>query len=36
MRAILVHRPGEDPQWPEVRGWPGPRITAIPDVLQHV
>jgi putative hydrolase of the HAD superfamily len=36
MRAILVHRPGEDPQWPEVRGWPGPRITAIPDVLQHL
>jgi putative hydrolase of the HAD superfamily len=34
MRAILVHRPGEEPAWPEVREWPGPRITAIPDVLQ--
>jgi putative hydrolase of the HAD superfamily len=36
MRAILVHRPGEDPAWPEVRDWPGPRITAIPDVLSFV
>jgi len=36
MRAILVHRPGEEPAWPEVREWPGPRITAIPDVLEHL
>jgi putative hydrolase of the HAD superfamily len=36
MRAILVHRPGEEPAWPEVRDWPGPRITSIPDVLQLV
>jgi putative hydrolase of the HAD superfamily len=36
MRAILVHRPGEQPAWPEVRDWPGPRISAIPDVLQHL
>jgi HAD superfamily hydrolase (TIGR01509 family) len=36
MRAILIHRPGEEPAWPEVREWPGPWITAIPEVLQHV
>ena len=36
MRAILVHRPGEEPPWPEVRDWPGPRITSIPDVLQFL
>jgi len=36
MRAILVHRPGEGPAWPEVRDWPVPRITAIPDVLSSV
>jgi FMN phosphatase YigB (HAD superfamily) len=36
MRAILVHRPGEEPAWPEVREWPGTRITAIPDVLEHL
>jgi putative hydrolase of the HAD superfamily len=34
MRAILVHRAGEEPQWPEVREWSGPRITSIPEVLQ--
>lgn len=34
MRSILVHRPGEEPQWPELRDWPGPRITSIPEVLQ--
>jgi putative hydrolase of the HAD superfamily len=33
MRAILVHRPGEEPAWPELRDWPGPRISAIPQVL---
>jgi len=36
MRAILIHRAGEEPGWPEVRDWPGPRITAIPDVLRFV
>jgi putative hydrolase of the HAD superfamily len=36
MRAILVHRRGEEPLWPEVRNWPGPRITAIPDILSFV
>jgi putative hydrolase of the HAD superfamily len=36
MRAVLVHRPGEEPAWPEVRDWPGPRITAIPQVLELV
>ncbi|HJQ75427.1 MAG TPA: HAD family hydrolase [Gaiellaceae bacterium] len=36
MRAILIHRPGEEPPWPEVRDWPGPRITSIPEVLALV
>ncbi|HTR32856.1 MAG TPA: HAD family hydrolase [Gaiellaceae bacterium] len=34
MEAILIHRPGEDPFWPEVREWDGPRVTSIPDVLE--
>lgn len=34
MRAILIHRAGREPGWPELRDWPGPRITSIPDVLQ--
>ena len=34
MRAILIHRPGEDPVWPEVRTWDGPRVTSIPEVLE--
>jgi putative hydrolase of the HAD superfamily len=33
MRAVLIHRAGEDPLWDEVREWRGPRITAIPQVL---
>jgi putative hydrolase of the HAD superfamily len=33
MRAILIHRAGEDPLWDEVQDWRGPRITAIPEVL---
>jgi putative hydrolase of the HAD superfamily len=33
MQAVLVHRPGEEPPWDEVRDWQGPRITAIPQVL---
>jgi putative hydrolase of the HAD superfamily len=32
MRAILIHRPGEDPLWPEVAEWGGPRVTSIPAV----
>ena len=34
MRAILIHRPGEDPFWPEVQEWDGPRVTSIPQVLE--
>ena len=33
MRAVLIHRAGEEPPWDEVRDWRGPRITAIPEVL---
>jgi len=33
MRVVLIHRPGEEPPWPEAREWQGPRITAIPQVL---
>ena len=36
MRAILIHRPGEEPDLPEVRDWPGLRVTAIPEVLEHL
>ena len=34
MRVILVHRPGEEPAWPELQDWSGPRISSIPEVLQ--
>jgi putative hydrolase of the HAD superfamily len=34
MDAILIHKPGEDPFWPEVRDWDGPRVTSIPEVLE--
>jgi putative hydrolase of the HAD superfamily len=34
MKAILIHRPGEGPLWPELADWDGPRVTAIPDVLE--
>ena len=34
MRAILIHKPGLDPMWPEVRSWDGPRVTSIPQVLE--
>ena len=33
MQPVLIHRPGEEPLWEEVRHWQGPRITAIPEVL---
>jgi FMN phosphatase YigB (HAD superfamily) len=32
--AILIHRPGEDPPWPELAEWDGPRVTSIPGVLE--
>jgi putative hydrolase of the HAD superfamily len=34
MDAILIHRDGEDPFWPELRDWDGPRVTTIPGVLE--
>ncbi|MFL5953961.1 MAG: HAD family hydrolase [Gaiellaceae bacterium] len=34
MEAILIHRPGQDPFWPELAGWDGPRVTSIPEVLE--
>jgi putative hydrolase of the HAD superfamily len=36
MRAVLIHREGEEPQWDEVREWQGPRITEIAQVLSHL
>lgn len=36
MEAILIHRPGERPLWPELHEWDGPRITSIPEVLELV
>jgi putative hydrolase of the HAD superfamily len=36
MRAVLIHREGDEPQWDEVRDWQGPRITTIPQVLSHL
>jgi putative hydrolase of the HAD superfamily len=33
MKAVLIHRPGEDPPWEEARTFTGPRITSIPAVL---
>ena len=34
MRAVLIHRAGRDPHWPELRNWPGPRITSVPETLE--
>jgi putative hydrolase of the HAD superfamily len=34
MEAILIHRPGEEPLWPQLSDWDGPRITSIPEVLE--
>jgi putative hydrolase of the HAD superfamily len=34
MQAILIHKHGQDPLWPEVRTWDGPRVTTIPEVLE--
>jgi putative hydrolase of the HAD superfamily len=36
MRAVLIHRAGEEPPWDELRDWKGPRITAIPQVLSFL
>jgi putative hydrolase of the HAD superfamily len=36
MRAVLIHREGDEPQWDEVRDWQGTRITTIPQVLAHL
>ena len=33
MRAVLIHRPGQEPPWDEVRDWHGPRITTVPELL---
>jgi putative hydrolase of the HAD superfamily len=33
MRAVLIHRPHEEPFWDDVKDWPGPRITSVPEVL---
>jgi putative hydrolase of the HAD superfamily len=34
MQPILIHKPGVDPVWPEVREWDGLRVTSIPEVLE--
>jgi putative hydrolase of the HAD superfamily len=34
MEAILIHKDGEDPWWPEVQTWDGPRVTTVPEVLE--
>ena len=34
LRALLIHRAGEEPLWPEVKAWEGPRVTSIPEVLE--
>jgi putative hydrolase of the HAD superfamily len=36
MDAILIHRAGEDPFWPELADWDGPRVTSIPEVLEVI
>jgi putative hydrolase of the HAD superfamily len=33
MRAALIHRPSQEPLWPEARAWEGRRITSVPEVL---
>jgi putative hydrolase of the HAD superfamily len=34
MRAVLIHRAGQEPIWEEARAFEGPRITSIPEVLE--
>jgi putative hydrolase of the HAD superfamily len=36
MRAVLIHRPGKAPYWPDALDWPGARVTSIPEVLELV
>lgn len=36
MEAVLIHRPGRDPYWPELRDWNGPRIDSLPKVLDVI
>ncbi|HEY6016789.1 MAG TPA: HAD family hydrolase [Gaiellaceae bacterium] len=36
LRAVLIHRPGEDPHWPGLTEWDGARIDAIPQILELV
>jgi putative hydrolase of the HAD superfamily len=36
LRPILIHQAGRDPIWPEARTWTGPRVTSIPEVLEHL
>lgn len=36
MDAVLIHRPGRDPYWPELRDWSGPRVDRISKVLELV
>jgi putative hydrolase of the HAD superfamily len=34
LRAVLIHREGQEPMWEEARAFEGPRITAVPQVLE--
>jgi putative hydrolase of the HAD superfamily len=34
MQAILIHKAGQDPLWPDLRTWDGPRVTSVPEVLE--
>ena len=36
LHPILIHKPGQDPVWSEVRSWNGARVTSIPEVLEHL
>ena len=36
LRAVLIHRPGEDPPWPGLGAWAGPRVTSVPEILELV
>jgi putative hydrolase of the HAD superfamily len=33
MRAVLIHRPDEEPLWEEACAWSGARITSVPGLL---
>jgi putative hydrolase of the HAD superfamily len=33
MQAILIHRAGEEPPWPGLDAWDGPRVSSVPQVL---